>query len=459
MKCIIRWIFLELSLYKVKGVFNGIIISALNLIVVFYLFSISNYTYIPIILLAIPLFYYAGREYFIICNVQIIILLTLYKNIFLLTAFNIDPDLINFAYLPVSFGFDYIYAVTFFIFCVYFKIITINKNQSILLFVFAGYCILGVIFSSVVSVVSYSRFYIIPFFCFLLGNSVGVNEKLLNVILGTLVIYFILVYIEIFYPGYYEFISANAFADIKYYNNPDRAYEMYDLVSRMGTTINEIRINRVLGSQMHPISVGYSLLALAVISSLYSRKLVSCLSVPLLFACALSSKGAFGAMVCFYSSLILYYLGFRKLVFIVILLYASVLMFLATTPGLSSGYEHYLGLIGAIENIIFRPFGLGIGAGGTMSALKGPSYGGESGIGTMISHLGFIAVIGYYCILKRILKVSLNSESLLICSTYIILILINALLQEEALAPSSVFIAWLLLGMHFHSNNSELNEV
>jgi hypothetical protein len=401
---------------------------------------------VPIFIILVPVFFIFGRKVYFICGVQSVLLITYFKNFILLFIFNNFPDNIDFSMLPIMFGFDFIYLTYFFLCSVILRVVKVSKPTFIffVLILFLG--ILGVFNSSIASFVMYSRFYLVPVICLVLGLYLSKEEQMLEALLGVMILYMLFLIVESTYVEYYELINANAFVDLKYYNNPIRAAEMSDFIDRMGTTVNGWRINRIVGPQFHPISVGYSILAISVVIALYSKRLFLFLSPLLLIGCFLSSKGALAALICFYLLVFLYYFKARFLVTYTLIMYCGTLLLLSMIPGLSSGFEHFQGLYGALSNVLHRPLGLGIGAGGTMSTLKGPEYGGESGFGAILSHLGLFGVLLYGMLFFHLNKLMKQNRALFICAAYLFIILINSFLQEEALAPSSVFIAWLLFG-------------
>jgi hypothetical protein len=427
-------------------VLNAFFFTVLNFITVFLCFFLIATTLIPSFLFLFLFYALFGRRLFVLASLQTILLLLFFKNYFILFIHLNFPDLLIYNVLPLLFGMDFVsiaIATLVFITLRYIKISHVSLFVIILVMIFGS---IGILNSSFTSFVMYSRFYCIPLIAIVFGLYFGKTEGFLESLVCVMLIYLIFILLEMFIPNYHSMLSINEFSIIKYYNNPSRALEMSDLVSRMSTTVAGYKINRLVGTQIHPISVGYSLLSIAVAIRLYSKSLFLLVSPLLIIGCMLSSKGAFAAILCIYASIVLYKLSLSKLIPLLLIVYAAVLLFIAMIPGLSSGYEHFLGLIGALENLPQRPLGLGIGAGGTMSVLKGPEFGGESGFGTIVSHIGIFAFLLYWFLFKTTWAMANKSRNILLCVVYINVLLINSFFQEEALAPSGVFIGWLLFG-------------
>lgn len=427
-------------------VLNALFFTVLNFLIVFLCFFLIATTLIPSFLFLFLFYAFLGRRLFILASLQTILLLLFFKNYFILFIHLNFPDSLIYNALPLLFGMDFISIV---IASLVFLALRYIKLSYVCLFVIMFVMIfgsIGILNSSFSSFVMYSRFYCIPLIAIVFGLYLGKTEGFLESIICVMLIYLIFILLEIFIPNYHSILSINEFSVIKYYNNPSRALEMSDLVSRMSTTVAGYKINRLVGSQIHPISVGYTLLSIAVATRLYSKSLFLIVSPLLIIGCMLSSKGAFAAILCIYASIVLYKLSLAKIIPLMLIFYASVLLFIAMIPGLSSGYEHFLGLIGALESLPLRPLGLGIGAGGTMSVLKGPEFGGESGFGTIVSHIGIFAFVLYWFLFKTTWTMAHKNRNILLCVVYIHVLLVNSFFQEEALAPSGFFIAWLLFG-------------
>jgi hypothetical protein len=425
---------------------NAFLLACFNAGVVLLGFILLAMFKLPIFIILVPVFFLFGRKIYFICGIQSVLLITYFKNFFLLFIFNNFPNYLDFSTLPLLFGFDFIYLTYFFLCSVILRVVKVSKPTFIFFTLILLLGIVGVFNSSILSFIMYSRFYLVPIICLVLGLYLAKEDQILEALLGVMIFYILFLIVEVTYTQYYELINANAYVNLKYYNNPIRAAEMSDFIDRMGTTVNGWRINRLVGPQFHPISVGYSILAISVVIALYSKRLFVLLFPLLLMGCFLSSKGALAAVLCFYTLVCLHYIKARVFVIYTLFMYGAILLILSMIPGFSSGFEHFMGLKGALSNVFHRPIGLGIGAGGTMSTLKGPEYGGESGFGTILSHLGFFAIFLYGILFFHFNKLMKKNRSLFICAAYLFIIFINSFLQEEALAPSSVFIAWLLMG-------------
>lgn len=386
-------------------------------------------------------------------NLCFCLIFILFKNLFLHIIYKIEPSLINDFNMKMLLGVDYIYIVSSFVYFLFVRVVKINGVEVLILIVIFLYSILGVVNSSALSVVMYSRFYLIPFVAFVFGRHLYIEDNI-KLIISILFLYLILIIIELLIPNYLNLIDAESFKYIKYFSDFERAHAM-DFLYRMGTTINGERVIRLLGPQMHPISVGYTILSFAVIFSIFNKK-IHWIFLPLALVLGFySSKGVLAALLIFYISVFLYDAKLKKTMFSLLVVYFVLLIYLSSIPGVSSGYEHFIGLIGAIISFPSHPFGLGLGSGGTMSVLKGPLYGGESGFGTVLSHFGVIAVLAYAYIFNKIRKSSELIFFYYACYLYIGLVLINSFLQEEALSPIGVFIPFILLGISLNVKSQD----
>jgi len=368
----------------------------------------------------------------------------IFKNIIFHLSHVLNSGGFDFRFLQVFFGYDFLLILFFGSLALIYSGLYKKKQVFFYLIILFVYFIYGLSKIDLVSVAAYSRFYLTPLFAFSLGIFFSIYGH--SKYVGYVVLAFLCYVLIECLPGFYELIQVNMYIDLKYYG---RDINSYDYLHKMGMTINEIRFQRVLGPQMHPISAAYSILFLYAYLFCHAKKWFY-LSTPIIFVLLfLTSKGALAAGLLMFSFSFIWNFcsSKRGLLTLVITMYSVTLVLISSIPGLTSGYEHMLGLIGGLSNLISNPIGSGIGFGGTMSSLKGVENGGESGFGVVVSHLGVFGVIIYLYVFKKLflLMYSSKSSDIYIFSGYCIILLINGLLQEEALLPSASFLGWFLL--------------
>lgn len=399
-----------------------------------------------LVLMPLMLIYYGNSLIFLVAPILIITVM-LFKNFIYHLSFVAIEYGFSFNFLTIFFGYDYILMLFFGGLALIVSRAYRKRVVLIYLLIIFSFILLGLISIDVVSVAAYSRFYLMPLFAICLGLlffKYG-TSKYITYIIFLLIIY---VFIEST-PGFYDLIQVDKYLELKYHG---RDIVSQDYLHKMGMTINGVRVERILGPQMHPISVGYVLLFLYVYTFTFKSWLFYLITPFIWMALFLSSKGAltagmliFGLFFCydfFRSRLLMVYLLFST--------YTVAMLAISLIPSLTSGYEHMLGLIGGVLNLISNPLGSGIGVGGTMSSLKGTENGGESGFGVIITHMGIIGACGYFFILYQLLVLlKLPSKELYAFAAYCIVILINGLLQEEALLPSAAFLGWFMLSYSY----------
>lgn len=451
------------QLHQDKGIYYLSIFTIVIFVFFTAFFSVALYslTNIPVfIFVSFFIFYIFGNSSLSINFLFVAILIT-FKNSFTLLSYLLFDDYFNHELTPLLLSVDYSY---FILVSVVLFLLYHSKLNLVCLFVCILcliYLVFGAFFSSFMSAATYSRFYLVPLFTFLM---VGFGKQKLNnlryLVFFLVVVYGIYMLAEAFFPGFYGFIQINEYANIKYWKDPYKAAEETNLVQSLGTSIAGIRITRLLGPQFHPISAGYMLLFMCCF--LYAEKRVIfyvCLPFVLL-GLLLTSKGAFVAAFCllsvFFAKRIAYFKGLIPLIFIA---YTAAMFAISAIPGLTSGYEHLAGFIGAFKQFPFKPLGLGIGTGGTMSSFGGAEFGGESGFGVVLAHMGIVGLILYLGLIFSLLRIiKHDSHKMFIYSSYLLVVLLNGLLQEEALLPSASFLGWLMFSYYglsyFRENKS-----
>jgi hypothetical protein len=393
-----------------------------------------------LVIISVLLFFSVSVEQYSKLSFFLICILILFKNFFILLAYNAtyaDHQYLDNRVLALSIDFMIVLMV--------FSLLLKNKTMLriatskiiifYVLFIFL-YFALGVKNTSIVSSLTYMRVYIIPIIAFFIGFLVG-EPAFKRSILVLIFIYLSFLIMSIV-PGFWELFSINNFFDIKYGAGRSDG----DYLEDVDTTLFGHKIVRLIGPQLAPISTGYFLLF--VLSFFVAEKwriAAFFLLIPIFF----SSKG------CFVASLFLYFSSFiskeRYFIAAFVIFYFAVIIYISSHSGLTSGYTHLLGLIGGFNVMIDNPLGNGIGFGGTQSSVKGVGYGGESGLGFVMSHFGVLGLGIYLSLLYHFYKSSVNQErrSDRVLYLSILIVLVNGILQEEALFMISLwwFFSWL----------------
>jgi hypothetical protein len=424
------------------------IVFFLILVSAFFLMTLVSTHGFVIGLLFLPILFVlcGNRLVFLIAPIFILIIM-LFKNFLYHLSFVTLEDGFSVQYLSLFFGYDYLLTLFFGGFAIFVSRLYRKKQVVIYILLICSYILIGLFNIDIVSVAAYSRFYLTPLLAICLGFlfcKYG-NSNYVTYILILLCVY---VFIESI-PGFYELIQVDKYLELKYYG---RDTTSQDYLHKMGMTINGVRVERILGPQMHPISIGYVLLFLYVYSFTSKTQLFYFITPLVWIGLFLSSKGALTAGMLIFGLFFCYDFWRSKRFMIYLLFGAYTLSMIAISliPSLTSGYEHMLGLIGGLSNLISNPVGAGIGVGGTMSSLKGTENGGESGFGTIITHMGVVGLLLYFYVGKQLFSLLNNTgREVYAFSVYCIVILINGLLQEEALLPSAAFLGWFMLSYYY----------
>lgn len=299
------------------------------------------------------------------------------------------------------------------------------------------YFLLGLMSAGSISAITYLRVYIVPIIAFVIGYSVGwgfYKKSCLYLVFAYL--FYLLLSLA---PGFWELFRIDSFFDIKY--GMGRSNLGVGYLEDVDTSIFGYKIVRLIGPQLAPVSAGYFLLFVcSFFLAVRWRWAAFFLLIPIFF----SSKGSFVAAIFLF--LVSFVSRKKTVVGIALLFYFSALIYMSSFRGLTSGYTHLQGLLGGFGTMIANPLGNGVGFGGTQSSVKGIEYGGESGLGFMLSHFGVVGLLMYSLFLFYLFKNGtgeyLRSNRILYLS--LLIVFINGFLQEEALFMISLwwFFSW-----------------
>jgi len=225
-----------------------------------------------------------------------------------------------------------------------------------------------------------------------------------------------------------------------------------------------LKVQRLLGPNFHPISFGYLLASLIAFAAAHRRYGLTFLALPLLFMT--NAKGPI--------TLALFTLVFQEAArrrhetLAVVGLAAALAIYgvLALLTGLSSGDYHVLGLIGGLNGFLQNPIGHSLGDGGNLSVAdfatidwsKFQNAGAadiavESAVGVMFYQLGvaaFVVVAVYLWLIRQTWRLFTltRAPSLAFSVAAISTTLVNGFFQEEAwFSPLSLGLALGLTGL------------
>jgi hypothetical protein len=227
-----------------------------------------------------------------------------------------------------------------------------------------------------------------------------------------------------------------------------------------------IRIHRLLGPNLHPISFAYAVAFFSLVMIAAGRSYYALIAAPLLLL--VGSKGALTMVVVSVCGLLASrFMRGRTFLW----LFAACLLAYATAGvviGLQASDWHVIGFLGGIKGFLHNPFGHGLGAGGNLrldatqidwersQRLGETDVGVESAVGVLLYQMG----IGGIVILAAVLWVGWRLWCLYarsgdgltgIVALGLFTVTVNGVFQEEALfAPlalgAMMALAGLLLG-------------
>ena len=299
------------------------------------------------------------------------------------------------------------------------------------------YFFLGALNADVISAITYLRVYFAFIFAVILARYVNLNE--LSSFSFVLLCVVVLLFLFQFTPNFWQLFTLDNFFDLKYGLDHSKS----DYISDVDTKFFHYRITRFLGFELHPISAGYSALFLFAAASIRYHKTVRYFLPVLIVMILLSSKGAFAGLIFL---VVMYHIQSWYFRLFVALSYTVLILAISSVPGLTSGYEHLLGLLGGFSQMQNSIIGNGIGYGGTQSSIKGFGFGGESGLGFVMSHFGYFGLIGYLVLLISTLRSALSEErpNVVLIKSLTFVLFVNGILQEEALFFATSFPVFLM---------------
>jgi hypothetical protein len=227
----------------------------------------------------------------------------------------------------------------------------------------------------------------------------------------------------------------------------------------------DLRVVRLQGPNLHPISFGYALAIIAAFCAAHGRVWLAAATLPLLLV-----VGAKGALAFLLFSTVFCMVARHnpgRLPPVILACVLAAFAILIFRNGLASGDFHVLGLIGGFTGFLHAPLGHSLGEGGNLSTnfaeidwskyqhAGATDIAVESAIGVLLYQLGLAAapVLAIYLWLARTswkLHASLRSPALALSAAAIPIAIVNGLFQEEALfAPLAFALVMFFVGMTF----------
>ena len=235
----------------------------------------------------------------------------------------------------------------------------------------------------------------------------------------------------------------------------------------------DIKLQRLLGPNFHPISFGYVLAALIVFAALHRRVLLALLAAPLLIM-----TNAKGPLVVMTIGVVFFLVARRRsdyLAFAGLLLTLAAYFLFVFWSGRDSGDYHVLGLMGGVNGFFNNPLGHTLAEGGNLSIQEFASldwqrfqsqgaadFAVESGVGVMLFQLGVAAAaaFAFYAWVVwtswRLFRVT-RAPALALATGALATHLVNGAFQEEAyFAPLALGLVLAFAGLAFGATDYAL---
>jgi hypothetical protein len=223
-----------------------------------------------------------------------------------------------------------------------------------------------------------------------------------------------------------------------------------NLSGKFGLDLKLLRLN---GPNLHPISYAYGVVGCALVAVLARRRLLTALAVCL--TVLIGAKGPLFELVVSLALTGLYQMT-RSPRLLSIVLGAVLVLYSGggLAYGVASGDYHVIGLFRGLSGFLQNPLGHGIGVGGNLSALaqstsawlnfehNGGSFALESAVGVVLYQLGLagVALVALLATTFRLLwRRALSSDEAspaVILPIALAALAVNGVFQEEALSPA-----------------------
>lgn len=209
----------------------------------------------------------------------------------------------------------------------------------------------------------------------------------------------------------------------------------------------DIEALRPLGILLHPISLGY-LLCLISLLSIADRKYILAV-IFLLGMLVMGSKGPAIAWSLSILYLVVWRFLSRRLFILTLIITLSAYVFYSYYFGLTIGNPHMVKLQWAIMQIPNVLLGNGIGSSGVFAASAEEDEFGfsDTGLGAIIGQIGILAAAFYLFYFSIIIpRFNTLDRREFMTASYAAIVLSNSFFQEEGLSPYSLGVSLLFLG-------------
>lgn len=356
--------------------------------------------------------------------------------------------------------------------------------SSMLIAVYSLYCLAGMTINARNAIVYY-RNIALPIITYQLFIIIGARNALQvpRIVATLLAALSISGYCELLFPDFwYALTNAKQYFGLVYGDRITNAHEL-SVAAQSGLVITDImdyakteffntplfasfdiKVQRLHGPILHPISFGYLLAVLMAFAAVHRRMALVMLALPLLLMT--SAKGPLAlAVFC-----VFFYLVARRrsddLALYGLQLVLGAYAVFVFRSGLSGGDYHVLGLLGGINGFLQNPLGHTLGSGGNLSVADFASIDWnkyqhegaadlavESAVGVMLYQLGVASVAAFAFYAWQVwtawrLYVATRAAALAFAVAAIATTLVNGLFQEEAyFSPMALSLVMVFVGL------------
>ena len=400
------------------------------------LFFLSVIATFPFVLLFV--FVLMRERYVIVWVLMICVVLISFKNIVLLLGYNFTGSVVG--YLELYKGGDFLVLLMLFfvsiISNIYRRAFVIDRYDFIVIMISVFYLLFSVtMYDDVVDSVRFFRMLILPILTLFIARYIFYLKIDIRPVYSTvLYVFLFFVIIELFFEGYHDLINVNNYVDIRWMG--ERYVDDYHLKS--GTQVFGLKIERLLGPRMTPISTGYILsffYAYLVQENSLRKNTINYFIISLLFMCLtfMASKGAF--LIVFILFIIRSYDIKDKGLLIVLVAYTASVIFLLSLE-ISTSHMHYKTLVYALDAFMNKP------TGNWMPYTV--EY--DTFFGLLLVSTGYVSLLYMYAVWGKIWsQYPFVGDN--IVHTYLLFLIANSLIQAEPMTPSGLFLPLLYVNL------------
>ena len=351
---------------------------------------------------------------------------------------------------------------------------TLLVRLGFFLLVILLYTAYGAANSTVMDALVYARVYLIGGLLLIAGVALGLQLSLRSFVDLVRIMAFILVlwavmefcftrelyqlfnileYYNIKFTSQFDAQGFNSIAELIDYRNSS----YFNLSGSLGL---DIRILRLSGPNIHPITYAYALAFCGLVCFIYRMPVLTlgCFLALLM----IGAKGPF-LMLIFAVLLYYFYRMTRSRIWLLLALATVLALYfiIGIVYGLYTEDYHVVGFMGGVTGFLHNPIGHGIGVGGNLSKLAvqqsnfnlfqgyGADFALESAFGVMLYQIGIgaaVFILFFWTVWKAVWKAAqsyVTEPRLIVLPVALGFLFINGVFQEEALSPSGWGL-WLL---------------